>query len=91
VDPALAFADGQLDLRDVPLRDAARDVARWFGLELRFADPSLGDYPITGTFTASSASSLAEILEHTLPVRVGQHGPVLILHRRAASAAGRAQ
>jgi ferric-dicitrate binding protein FerR (iron transport regulator) len=82
VDDALAFADGQLVLRDVPLTDAVPRLNRWFDADIRFADPTLGRKLLTASYGKGSLADLAEYLAGTFPVRVVRDGKTLTLYAR---------
>lgn len=76
----LAFAEGRLLLRDVPLREAIETIARWYDIELQLADPRLGALRLTGEFTSEPLSDVLQFL--TAPVgltyeRDGRHVTLL--------------
>jgi transmembrane sensor len=58
-----AWTRGELVFRDTPLRQVMADVGRWYGLEVRLADPAQGErHRMTARFSnASAAEALRSI------------------------------
>ncbi len=89
VDPAAytAWTAGRLTFKDTPMREAARDLSRWYNLDIVVAD-SLAERQLTTSFTTESAAEALAFVAPAIDARVEQHGRsiTLIPLRRRASA-----
>jgi transmembrane sensor len=96
VSALLGWTRGALAYRDAPLGAVLDDLRRWYDVDLRLADSTLGTLPYTGTLGTGAASDAAELLAATLGLRVRRDGPVVVLEAipgrtpRPASSARRA-
>jgi ferric-dicitrate binding protein FerR (iron transport regulator) len=82
LDNALAFMHGRLVVANRLLRDALPDLDRWFAVEIRLADPSLGDLRFDAVLMSGSVGDLMKMLKNTLDVRVVRDGRTLTLYAR---------
>lgn len=64
-----AFTDGRLVFTDTPLADVARDLTRWYGIEVRVTDEALLDRHLTAAFEAESLDEVLRVIGMTLDVR----------------------
>jgi ferric-dicitrate binding protein FerR (iron transport regulator) len=80
LDTELGFVTGRLVLANIPLRDAVTDLDRWYGAEIRFGDPAIGDMLIDATLMSGSIGDLMEMLRATFNVRVVRTGRTLTLY-----------
>jgi transmembrane sensor len=73
-DTAVAFAwlEGRLVLEGIPLREALPELGRWFDLEFRLADSSLGDVPLSATLKSRSGPDVLANLAASLGMRLRQ-------------------
>ncbi len=74
------FATGTFALPGMTLRAAIPELDRWYDVDLRLGDASLGALRIKGKFAAGSLVDLAAILRLTFDVRVVRDGRVLTLY-----------
>lgn len=83
VSPAqFAFVTGTLSISGMTLASAMPELGRWYDVDLRLGDPSLGALYVEGEFAAGAPSDLASILELALHVRVVRDGRTLTLFPR---------
>ncbi len=82
VDTAMAFAwtGGTLVLDGTPLRDALVQLGRWFDLDFRLADSSLGGIPVAATLTNQPTDQALDFLAGSLGLRATRDGRVVTLH-----------
>ena len=77
-----AWAGGQLVFRDTPLREVVTDLARWYDLEIRLADPALGGRLLTATFGDTPRDAMLADLARALKLRVERVDSVVWLFQR---------
>jgi ferric-dicitrate binding protein FerR (iron transport regulator) len=78
-----SFAVGVLTLPRMHLVDAITELNRWYNVDIKLADPSLGGHPVEGRLPAGSLTDLENILGLTLNVRVARDGRTLTLYPTA--------
>jgi ferric-dicitrate binding protein FerR (iron transport regulator) len=78
----LAWTQGTLAFADVPLEQAARDIARWYGIELRIPDATLRAVPVTGSIGHEPAREVVTELTTILGVRAEWLGSDVVELRR---------
>jgi transmembrane sensor len=55
----MAWSRGDLVFRNTPLREAMADVGRWYGLDVRLADPAQGQgHQLTARFSNAPAAEV---------------------------------
>ncbi|MEJ7936151.1 FecR domain-containing protein [Sphingobium sp. AN558] len=59
IERELTWREGMLSFEDVPLKDAARQFARYNGTRILFAPPALGDETVTGLFAFNDPGGFA--------------------------------
>ena len=59
VNRALAWREGMLSFQDQPLRSAVAEFDRYSDVEIRFADPAIGDETVTGLYAANNPRGFA--------------------------------
>ena len=75
VDRELAFAEGRLELSDAPMSEVARELERWYGVQLAVDDTSLSDATVNASFgNHEELRVVLRTLARTLGARVEQHG-----------------
>jgi transmembrane sensor len=83
IDPSqFTFVSGVLTLEDVPLRDAVVELSRWYDLDIRLGDPTLGTQSVGGGFAAGAQSDMIEVFERVLDLRVVRDGRTITLFSR---------
>lgn len=69
-----AWMRGELIFRDTPLSTVIADLRRWYGVEVRVADPALLQRRFTGTFTTEPRERVLDVIAMALPARVERRG-----------------
>ena len=96
VDAMLRWVEGQLVFIDAPLGRVLQDIRRWYGVDVRVADPALESLPFTGALADVRSSTAVELVAVTLGLRVRTEGDRIVLEAvsgrtpRAAKRATRA-
>lgn len=75
-----AWTEGRLVLEGTPLRDALPELGRWFNLEFRLADSTLGDVPLTVTLRTQPTEDVLNNLAASLGLRQRRVGRVVTLY-----------
>jgi transmembrane sensor len=89
-----AWRDGRLVFRDAPVAEVLKTVGRWYGIDARLADSSLGQGALTATFDFKSMTNAVTALEvlldatATYDATTGKH-PIVTLHARRGKANSR--
>ena len=74
-----AWTEGRLVFDGTPLRDALPQLSRWFDLEFRLADSSLGDVPLTATLKTQPTPDVLDNLAASLGMRQRRLGRTVTL------------
>lgn len=82
VDDALAWRTGALRFRRAPLRDVVRELERWYDIEIRLAEPALGEVPVTAVFPQGTASEAVRTLARVVNLQVVINGKTVHLTSR---------
>ena len=77
-----AWMRGRLDFRDAPLSDVVAELRRWYDVDVRIGDASLGAMPLSASFDAESFRQALLVVTTVLPVRASRHGDVVTLYHR---------
>lgn len=78
----LSWTKGVLTIDNTPLRDAIPELERWYDVDIRLADPALGDRRVTAQLRSEPAARAAERLALILGVRATSNGNVITLRRK---------
>jgi transmembrane sensor len=78
------WTSGRLDFRAIPLRDAVRELSRWYAVDLTIGDRALDDVPLTASFRDEPVTEVLHILAVTVGARVVRHDNTLVLLPRGA-------
>src|SRR6266542_5348219 len=78
----LGWTEGRLVFHGTPLRDAATQFGRWYGVDVRLADTSLGDEQVTASFKDEPAATAIGLVASAGGLVVEQRGMEFILRRR---------
>jgi transmembrane sensor len=82
VERLLGWTRGQLVFEDTPLGDAARDLERWYDVEVRFDDPALRTLRWNAEIRiGESLKTVLELLETTHGLRAEQSGNTVTIRR----------
>lgn len=81
IDPETYFAwtRGKLVLEGIPLEEALPDLSRWFDLDFRLADTSLGSIKLTAALTNDPSPEVLQSLAASLGVRQIRNGRTVTL------------
>ncbi|MHB1861459.1 MAG: FecR family protein [Gemmatimonadaceae bacterium] len=84
VDPSryTAWMHGDLVFRDTPLAVVARELQRWYNIDVRIGDASLARVPFSASFDAESFREALSTITTVLPLRAVRKGSVVTLYRR---------
>ena len=74
-----AWIDGRLAFEDEPLADIAGDLERWFDVEIRIPDASLGRRRVSAVYNTPSLAGILDALATTFGARVERHGRVVTI------------
>ncbi len=74
VERALAWRNGRLAFDERPLRDVARELERWYDIDIALGDSALANTPLTASFTNQSADQALAIVAGALGARVARNG-----------------
>jgi len=76
-----AWTEGTLVFDGTPLRDALPQLSRWYNLEFRLADTSLGSIPLSGRLSQGLTEGRLDLLAGSLGLEQVRRGDVVILSR----------
>lgn len=71
---ALAWRQGHLAFEERPLRDVARELERWYDIDIALDDTALSSAPLTASFTNQSADEALAIVAGALGARYTRDG-----------------
>lgn len=74
LDGLLAWTKGRLVFSDLPLADVARELERWYGVEIRIEEPGLAARRITLSFSAARIDDLLELIALSIGAEVERTG-----------------
>jgi ferric-dicitrate binding protein FerR (iron transport regulator) len=75
----LGWTDGRLVFRGVPLRDAARQLARWYDIEVRLEPDAIGSRRIEAAADNEPAIDVLRSIAASLNLRLSRAGRVYTL------------
>lgn len=70
----LAWMQGRLTFRLRPFADVARELERWYDVEITLDDSSLATVPVTVSFTNQSLDEVLAIISQSLDVQYHRDG-----------------
>ena len=74
VDGWLAWRKGRLAFEERPLRDVARELERWYDIDIALDDSALANTPLTASFTNQSADQALSIVAGALGAHYARDG-----------------
>jgi transmembrane sensor len=77
-----AWIGGTLTFDDDEFVDVARELGRWFDVDVRLADPSLAARRITAIYNTPSLTSVLDALSATLGARYERTGRIITFSAR---------
>lgn len=78
-----AWTQGRLVFDSVALRDALPKLSRWYDLDLRLADTTLGDLVVVATMPEKSSDEAIEAMGLALGLQAVRDGRVITFRRKA--------
>jgi len=75
----LAWTRGRLVFRDAPVERVAADLRRWYGVELRVADPALAGRRLTASFAGEPREQVLRVVALALGAELELRGDVATL------------
>jgi transmembrane sensor len=75
-----AWTKGTLQFRDTPLAEAAADLARWYGIDVRLGDPGLARCHITVSLAESSIDAALDLVAPAVGARYERRGRSVVLY-----------
>lgn len=78
-DDDVSWTHGKLAYRDATLLELQADLRRWYGVELRFGDPTLAKRTMNIPFQADSAADVIKVISLALGVDAVTHGDTVTL------------
>lgn len=76
---ALAWAQGRLVFQDASLDRVASELRRWYGLELRLADPRLAGRHVTASFSGEPGPQVVRVIALALGTHAQIRGDTAVL------------
>lgn len=73
------WTEGRLVFRDVPLHDVARQLGRWYGIDLRLEPETIGRRLLRATVADESATDALQMIAASLDLRLSRAGRVFTL------------
>ena len=81
-DDDLAWTQGRLVFDDASLDQVAAELRRWYGIELRIADPVLTKRHVTASFQDEPVAQVLKVIALTLGARIELNGNTAIVYAR---------
>ncbi len=78
----LAWLDGGLAFDDVPLSEAAREIGRWYDLDIRVPDSTLARRPLIATIGDQAPDEVVQLLALTLKMRFVREGRTVTFYSK---------
>ncbi|MFA9392433.1 MAG: FecR family protein [Prolixibacteraceae bacterium] len=63
-----AWKDNKLIFKNEEMKNLKTVLERWYGMDIEFIDPDLGNYHYTGTIENETINQVLEILKITMPI-----------------------
>lgn len=77
-----SWVDGSLQFRNATLQEVALELNRWFDVDVRIADRTLGQHRVNAMYTTPTLVGVLDALAVTVNARYEQHGRSVVLFRR---------
>jgi transmembrane sensor len=69
IEKYIGWHEGKLIFDECPMVEVARQLERWFGIEVKISDPQILKYKITTTFENESLNQILNLLEIVSPIK----------------------
>ena len=74
-----AWANGELVFHAAPLAEAARELSRWYDLDVRVVDTALGDVPLTASDSTQTPDQVLSLVTAAVGARYERRGRVVTI------------
>jgi transmembrane sensor len=78
----VAWTGGELVFENTPIGEAARELSRWYDVDVRFADPALAERKLTASFRGEPAEQAIDLIARALNLRYERHDRTVVLSAR---------
>jgi transmembrane sensor len=78
----LAWTEGRLVFQDTPVGEVVVQLGRWFDLDVRLADTTIGSKRLTASFANEPAPEVLQLVAASLGLRVEQRGQAVTLRAK---------
>jgi transmembrane sensor len=78
----VAWTQGRLVFRNASMRELTADLRRWYGVELRVTDSTLGRKHFTGSFAGEPIERVMQVLALALRADAQRRGDMIVLSPR---------
>jgi transmembrane sensor len=75
----MAWLRGQLVFREAPISEVIASLHRWYGINLRVADPALASRHLTATFSGEPADRVLDVIRLALGAQIERRGDTAIV------------
>lgn len=75
----LAWMSGKLVFREASLADVATSLKRWYGIDLKVADPTLNTRHLTATFSTETPDRVLDVIRLALGAQIERRGDTAIV------------
>lgn len=79
---ANAWMRGEMVFVNTPLRDVVKEMQRWYGIDIRLDDSTLGDELVTATLRSQNPQEAVRIITVIFGVRVAHNGNTVTIYRK---------
>ncbi|HEV2354711.1 MAG TPA: FecR domain-containing protein [Puia sp.] len=76
-----SWVDNKLTFKEESFADLARQMERWYGVTIRFADPALGQLAFTGSFKEETIQQALDALRLTAPFAYQIDGDQIVINK----------
>ena len=81
VERYLAWTEGRLVFDNTPFGEVLPQLGRWYDLDLRLGDRSLGSLPLTATFKDQTTTQVLDLVAQALGLRLTREGRTATFYR----------
>jgi transmembrane sensor len=74
-----AWTSGRLVFRDAPISEVSASLRRWYGVELRAADPATASRHLTATFRGEPLAEVLRVVGLALGARLDRRGDTVLV------------
>src|SRR5262249_46967758 len=82
IDRYVAWATGRLVFHATPLDEVARDLSRWYDLDVRITDTTLAERLFSGSYTTESPDAVLALITAATHAHFVRHGRLVTISPR---------